>query len=404
MIQCGYKFRIYPTEEQKNFFLHHFGCCRFIYNYLLDLRKRSYEKDKIAIGTFESKKQISVLKKKEGYAWLRMVNSQSLQEASLDLGKAFVRFFKKLGGYPKFKKKGDRETFKVPQNFLLKKSNRGNWFLLIPKLSCGIKVKVHREVLGKIKQITISREPSGRYYIGLSCIAEQLSNVKKPSVQNSEVGIDLGLHSFIVTSNEEKKEAPKFLKKAERKLKSLHKRFSKKIRGSCNRKKSKIKLAKKHEKVANQRKDFLHKATRELINENQVIYIEDLHVKGMMKNRHLAKSIADAGFGEFARQLKYKCTWGKRVVIQIGRFEPSSKLCHKCLVKNNDLKLHHRYWTCKNCRTFHDRDINAAKNILRLGQGMPKVKPVERTTAVFSFKRTQVDSMKQEPSSNLSIS
>ena len=400
MVSFGYKFRIYPTEEQEVFFAKHFGCCRFIYNYLLALRMNAYEKFGKTITGFEAKKQIAILKRTEGYAWLKEVNSQSLQEAALDLEKSYQRLFKKLGKKPCFKKKFNKQTFKIPQHFCFKETKRGNFFLKIPKLKSLIKVKAHRKIEGRIKQITIVKESNGKCFASFNCEVERTKILKKKDCRENSIGIDLGLASFIATSNGEKKEAPKFLRKSERKLKSAQKKLSRKKKYSSNWNEDRIKVARIHQQVTNQRKDFLHKISFKLVDENQVIYLEDLHVKGMMKNRHLSKSIADASWSEFGRQLKYKAVWRNKKVVQIGRFEPSSKLCSTCGAKNNDLKLHQRKWMCVHCKSWHDRDINAAKNIIKLGQDMSKIKPVERSTSVFSLKKKQVGSMKQEPDSD----
>ena len=387
MLLVGYKFRIYPTDEQKDFFEKHFGCCRFTYNYLLNLREESYKKFKKSISGFEAKKQIAVLKKTEKFKWLKEVNSQSLQEASLDLEKAYIRFFKKLGKKPRFKRKFHRQKFKVPQFFRLKKSKRNNYFLTIPKIKSSIRVNVHREIIGEINQITIIKEPSGEYFVGFNCEMKKENIFKRKDNKKNSIGVDLGLTSFIATSEGNKKEAPKYLRKTEHKLKTTQRNLSRKCKGSLNRKKEREKVAKIHLRIANQRKDFLHKVSFELVDENQVIYLENLHVKGMLQNRGLSKSITDAGWSEFKRQLKYKAKWRDKEVVEIGRFEPSSKLCSMCEFKNEELKLHQREWVCSNCGTKHDRDVNAAKNIVKLGQDMSKVKPVEKTTSIFSLKR-----------------
>ena len=395
--RVGYKFRIYPTGEQKLFFEKHFGCCRFIYNRLLAIREGLYKNFKIKISGFEAKKEIAKLKKIEEYKWLKEVNSQSLQESALDLAKAYIRFFKKLGRKPKFKKKLNKQQFKIPQHFNTRKSKNQNCFLMIPKLKSEIKVNVHREIIGTIKQVTISKSASGKYYASFNCEAIEEKRDESKRSDKQEIGIDLGLTSFITTSKGIKKEAPKFLRKLENHLKSAQKNLSRKEKRSSNWYKAKKKVAILHEKISDQRKDFLHKISHELVNENQVIYLEDLNVKGMMKNRRLSKSIADASWGEFTRQLIYKASWKGKKVVQVGRFEPSSKLCNKCNIINKELKLHDRIWECRSCLSTHDRDINAAKNILKIGQGMPKYKPVEKSTAVFSFKKRQVGSVKQEP-------
>jgi len=394
--RVGYRFRIYPTKEQIVFFEKHFGCCRFIYNYLLALKDRMYKDDKTNISELELKKEIPKLKKEKEYEWLKEVNSQSLQESALDLIKGFKRFFKKKSKKPRFKKKMNKQKFKVPQFFEIKESKKGSCFLKIPKLKSWIRVNDHRAIKGKIKQVTISKDPSGKYYVSLNCeIVKKEKRLEKS--KNKSIGIDLGLTSFIVTSDGEKKGAPKFLRKSSKKLVVAQKSFSRKKEGSSNWQKQRKRVAVLHEKVFNQRKDFFHKTSFELVNENQVIYLEDLHVKGMMQNRRLGKSISDAGLSEFIRQLKYKVSWYNKKIVKIGRFEPSSKMCSKCYSINKDLKLSDRRWQCVSCLSMHDRDINAAKNILRIGQGMPESKSVEKITSVFSFKRKQVGSVKQEP-------
>ena len=401
MISFGYKFRIFPTEEQKEFFEKHFGCCRFVYNYLLALRKEAYEKLKITISGFEAKKEIARLKRTEGYTWLKDVNSQSLQESSLDLEKAYRRFFKKLGSAPRFKKKFHKQTFKVPQFFGIKKTKRDNVFLCIPKLKSAIKVNAHREINGEMKQVVIVKEASGEYFASFNCEVKEEKIFKKKDSHDGEVGIDLGLTSFIATSTGEKKEQPRFFRKKMQRLKLKQRSLSRKKKYSLNWHKNRKRVSHIHQKIVNSRKDFLHKISFKLVDENQVIYLEDLNVKGMMRNRRLSKSIMDASWSEFVRQLKYKVRWRGKKIVQVGRFEPTSKLCSFCGFKNNELQLHQREWSCSKCNRCHDRDINAAKNIVKLGQDMSKVKPVEKATAVFSFKKKQVDSVKQEPNSEV---
>ena len=402
MVQFGYKFRLKPTVFQKEFFERHFGCCRFIYNRLLNIADESYKNGGVSIDDFALKREIAKLKKSPEYEWLKEVNSQSLQESALNLIRARKRFFKKLGSRPKFKRKFYKQSFKIPQHFCLRASRKGKYYLQIPKLKREIRVYVHRDMAGAIKNITISKTPSGEYFASFNCeVPEELISRRVDNCDR-EVGFDLGLKDFVVTSDGEKIKAPKFFRKAERKLKSSQRASCKKKKGSANYYKNKKQVAVLHKKISNQRGDFLNKKSFQLVDENQVIYAEDLNVKGMMQNRCLAKSIGDAGFGEFVRQLKYKAAWRGKKFIQIGRFEPSSKLCSACGFKNNELKLHHRVWTCKCCKITHDRDINAAKNIKKLGQDMSKVKPVERPTSTFSIrsyceKRMQVDSGKQEP-------
>ena len=402
IISKAYKFRIYPTKKQEVFFAKHFGCTRFIYNYLLAERSRSWKEDKKSISGFESKKMISPLKKSKEHEWLKEVNSQSLQEAALDLEKSFKRFFKKIGGagYPKFKRKGLRESFCVPQHFSVDPVNN---FILIPKCKDPIKTKFHRSLknVTKLNSLTISMSPSGKYYVSINVYEEtsvKRKPIKKVTKRIKTTGIDLGIKDFLVESNGNKVDNPKHLQSSEKKLKREQKRLSKKVKGSKNRNKQRLKVARLHEKIKNQRSDFLHKETSRLIHENQVIYLEDLNVKGMMKNRRLSKSIASVSWGEFVRQLKYKAQWNGSIIVQIGRFEPSSKLCSTggCDYKNQNLKLSDRFWTCPECGVEHDRDINAAKNIEKIGRDTAELKPVEKSANVFSIKKIQADSVKQE--------
>jgi len=401
IVNKGYKFRIYPTKEQKVFFAKHFGCVRFIYNHLLSVRRDAYKNEGKKISGFECKKMISPLKKNEEYTWLKEVNSQSLQQAALDLHSAYEKFFQKVNGagYPKFKKKDHKESFKIPQHFQI---DPKYGTILIPKLKTPIKTILHRSLKKglKFKSITISKTPSEKYFASINVeeIVTHRKPVKKVTQRTRTVGIDLGLKDFLVESNGRKINSPQYLRGSEKNLKYAQRRLSDKKKGSKNRNKQRLVVAKLHEKISNQRKDFLHKESRRLVNENQVIYLETLNVCGMIKNRRLSKSIADSGWGEFARQLKYKSQWSGAIVVQIGQWEPTSKLCStsSCDYKKDDIKLSDRKWTCPKCSTLHDRDENASKNIEKIGREAPKLKPVERSTSVFSIKKIQAGSLKQE--------
>jgi len=351
----------------------------------------AYKNDKKVSG-FEAKRTIAKLKK-EKYKWLSEVNSQSLQEAAIDLDKAYRRFFKKLGAYPNFKKKGNKQKFKIPQHFYLSKKG----YLRVPKLKSRVKVNIHRKIEGPINNITISKTPTGKYFASFNCTIAKSKVIKNKDNRVDKIGIDLGIDSFIATDKGLKIKAPSFLRTLERRLGAAQKSLSRKKKYSANYNKQRIAIAIIHEKISNQRQDFTHKLSYKITDENQAIYLEDLNVSGMVRNHHLSKSISDAGWGEFTRQLKYKSLWRDKETIQIGRFEASSKICSVCDWKNKDLKLSQRKWLCQECRTFHDRDINAAKNILKLGQDMSKARPVEKSTSVFSFKKRQVGSVKQEP-------
>jgi putative transposase len=341
------------------------------------------------------------MKKQPEHAWLSEVNSQSLQEASLDLEKAYKRFFDKSlkAGYPKFKKKGIRDSFCVPQHFTVDvRDNR----IFIPKLKTGIKTVFHRSLkqVVKMNAITISMSASGRYFASIA-VEEEVTHqrpILKIEARTRTVGIDLGIKDFLVESTGSKTTAPKFLRNSEKRLKKAQRRLSRKQKGSSNRKKQRLIIARLHEKVTNQRKNFLHNESRRIVDENQVIFLETLNVQGMMKNRHLSKSIADSGWGEFVRQLKYKAHWNGSVIVQIGQWEPTSKLCSTpgCDYKNESLKLSEREWTCPQCGITHDRDINAAINIETIGLEAPELTPVKKTASVFSIKRIQAASLKQE--------
>jgi len=370
----AFKYRLYPSEEQQKFLDKHSGSCRFVYNHFLSLRKDAWQKNKQSISGFECKRRLKALKIE--FPWLKEINSQSLQEAVLNLEKAYRRFFKKQSGYPRFKKKKNIQSFTVPQYFKIENNE-----IYIPKLQSGIKIKMHRPIDGPPKLLTISKTPSGKYFVSVICetIVDKLPIVKQ------EIGVDLGLTDFVTLSTKEQIEHPKLLQASEKRLKRLQRELSRKRKGSKNRDKARTLVAKQHEKIANQRKDFLHKLSFRLINENQVICLEDLNIKGMVRNRHLAKAISDSGWSEFTRQIQYKADWYGRTVKQIPKFYPSSKECSICHFVYADIKLSQRVWTCPNCGTVHDRDDNASINIKYVGQVMPEVTPAERLTSVTSI-------------------
>ncbi len=381
-IHYAVKCRIYPTEEQKEIFKRQFGCCRFVYNNVLDWMNFYYRITKRSMSIENAKKLLPFLKRSVQFGFLKEANSQSLQSSVLNLGHSFSKFLSGNGGKPRFKKKGGRQCFEIPQNFLLKKSKRGNDFLLIPKTKLGIKIKIHRKIVGEVRHIHISVDPDEKYYASLNCRKEEYCvKVVDPDMSRKTIGYDLGFLHLLVDNNGHKKEAPKFFREGEKKLAREQRKHSNKRLGSKNKEKSRLKVARVHSKIKNKRKDFTHKQSNEIVDKNQVIYFETLNLKGMMQNRCLAKSVADAMHGELIRQCKYKAKWRLKQVVQIGRFEPSSKLCSNCKTKNKDLKLHHRMWKCKVCGVLHDRDVNAAKNIKRIGQGMSEFTPAERTTA-----------------------
>ena len=279
-------------------------------------------------------------------------------------------------------------------------SGRGNFLLNIPKLKSDIRVQAHRDIPGQINNLAISKTPSGKYFVSFSCQVDK-RDIPGAKVQSQgEIGIDLGLKDTIVTSAGEKIHNPRHLEKSLKKLKRESKRLSHKKKGSINRNKQRVKLARLHEKITNQRKDFLHKHSSRIVNENQVICLEDLCVKGMMRNKRLSRHIAGAGMSELTRQIKYKGRWRNRQVVQIGRFEPSSKMCSTpgCTYIKTDLELFDREWVCPECGTLHDRDINAALNILKIGQDIARINACGENDRCSDLKGSvQVGSMRQEP-------
>jgi len=350
----AYKFRIEPNSEQKEQINKTIGCCRWVYNYFLDKAKESKYK-----SWFEYKKQLPGLKKE--YEWLKEADSIALQQSLKDLDRAFQNFFNGKQKYPRFKsKKHSRLSYRTQynQNNIRIKDNK----IKLPKLG-WVKFRKSQEVCGEIKNVTVSKSRTGKYYISV-CVEENIEPL--PEVDKA-VGIDLGLEHFAVTSHGDKVENPRTLEKYQRKIRRLQKDLARKEKGSNNWKKKKRELAKVHEKVANIRKDFLHKLSTTIIRENQTVTVESLKVKNMLKNKNLSRSISDASWSMFVGFLEYKADWYGRDFVKIETWFPSSQLCNQCGYQNKDLTLKVRRWTCPECNTDHDRDINASKNILGAG-------------------------------------
>ncbi|WP_331775029.1 RNA-guided endonuclease TnpB family protein [Sulfurospirillum sp. 1612] len=362
----AYKYRIYPTKEQITLIEKHFGSTRFLYNYFLEYRQKAYAKGNQKVGYMVTQAELTKLKKLKEYEWLNECGSQSLQMALRDLDSAYSRFFKKQGAYPKFKsKKHTSQSFTAPQNIKLA-SNR----VYLPKFTKdGIKVKLHREMPNNavLKQATVSRQ-NNQYFV--SILIDDGNTIPKPTKAKNAVGLDMGLTDLIITSDGVKYSNNKYFVKSQQKLKKLQRRLSKKKKGSKNRQKAKLRVQKLHTKITNQRKDNLHKISNEITNQYDIICLETLNVKGMIKNHKLAKSIADVAWGEFMRQLEYKASWRGKTIIKIDQWFPSSQICSYCGASTGKKPLNVRKFDCPECHKKDiDRDINASINIRNYGLG-----------------------------------
>lgn len=363
----GYKYRIYPTEQQEIKILRHIGCYRWVYNWGLATKIKEWTTNQKSLSKFDLSNMLPTLKKQKDTEWLKEVNSQTLQQALENLDSAYVRFFKEKKGFPKFKSKHkSKQSFRVPQHISV---NEDITRLYIPKFKEGIKIVKDRKFKGEIKSVTITKTTTNKYYA--TFLVDTTDAVKKPKAikPSTTIGLDLGIKDFVILSTGEKVPNPKTIKRYEHTLARVQRVVNRRTKDSKNREKAKLRTAKIHEKIANTRKDFLHKLSHKLTHESQVnsIVIEDLNVSGMLKNHKLARSISDCSWSEFVRQLEYKSEWYGKNLIKIGRFEPSSKLCSNCGTINQELTLKDREWTCKTCGITHDRDVNAAVNIKNIG-------------------------------------
>jgi putative transposase len=351
MILKALKYRLYPTEEQCVLLDKHIGCCRLVYNLALETKEFAYAAKKVNLSGYDLIKQLPELKKE--YDWLKEINSQSLQQAIGHLDVAFTAFFKGNAAFPKFKtKRKSKQSFTIPQNVLIEDNK-----LVLPKFKEGIPVVVHQTFAGNFKQASITKTPTGKYFVSILVETPDLKVPKQPITVEKTLGLDLGIKDFAVTSNGEKIANPRTLKRVLGKLKFTQRKYSK-HKGKRTRKK----LVLLHEKVSNQRQDFLHKITKKLVVENQTIALEDLNVKGMLQNHCLAQAIQDVSWGKFKELLTYKAEWYGCNLLRIGRFEPSSKTSD-CGYIHKDLTLKDRIWVCPQCNNSYDRDIQAAKNI-----------------------------------------
>ena len=355
----GFKYRFYPTPAQKLELAQTFGCTRFVYNWALKLRTDSYYQEETTLSYSETSKALTKLKKEPEKTWLKQVSSVPLQQGLRHLDTAFKNFFAGRSKYPKFKKKVNRQSATYASNAFTWKEGK----LTLAKMNQPLKIKWSRYFDGEPLSVTISKDPANRYFVSF-LVEEEL----EPYPQGTEsIGIDLGVKDVMVTSKGFASGNPKYYAKYQARLKKLQKRLAKKQKGSHNRNKARLKVAKLHAKIADCRKDFLQKLTTQLVRENQAIYTETLGVKNMMANHKLAQAIADCGWGEALRQLLYKCQWHGRTIGAIDRWFPSSKRCNCCGHIKEQLPLEVREWTCPSCNSHHERDVNAAKNILAVG-------------------------------------
>ena len=359
----AYKYRIYPNSEQRMQIAKTFSCCRFVYNQTLAYRKEVYEKEKKSVSKTDCNNYCNRQLKKD-YEWLKEVDKFALTNAIYNMDAAYRKFFKEHAGYPKFKSKHDNHksyTTNITNGNITVdfESNR----VKLPKLK-DVTAKLHRNFSGQIKSATISQVPSGKYYVS---ILVETEHMELPHT-NQNTGIDLGIKELCITSDGKKYKNPKIIRKYEKKLIKLQRQLAHKEKRSQNYYKIKKKIALCHEKITNTRKDYLHKISHEIISENQVIVSENLQIKNMVKNHHLAKAISDVSWYELTRQLEYKAKWNGRKYIKIDTFYASSQICSVCGYQNTETKdLSVRKWECPVCGVKHDRDINAAKNILAEG-------------------------------------
>ena len=360
-VKRAYRFRFYPTPGQEVILARTFGCARFVYNHMLRQRTDAWFNEQKRIGYHETSAMLTALKKQPEFTWLNEVSSVPLQQSLMHLHKGFLGFFEKRAKHPSFKSRRDRQS----ATYVASAFKWDGKTLKLAKMTEALNVRFSRTLpkAAVVSTVTVSKDSAGRYFVSMLCD----DTVTARPAAAGRVGIDLGLTHFAVLSTGEKIAAPKAFRANETKLARAQRALARKPKGSANRLKARLKVARLHARIADARKDFLHKLSTRLINENQVIAIETLAVSNMQKNRHLSKSIADASWSEFVRQLEYKSQWYGRDLVGIDRWYPSSKRCSACGHTVRSMPLNMRKWTCPECGIVHDRDINAARNVLAAG-------------------------------------
>lgn len=363
----AYKYKLKPTMRQQHLLLQHFGCCRFIYNWGLDRKKNVWVNEKKSIGYLQLARELTLLKNDGEHGWLKDVSIESLQQSLRNLDNAYTQFFKAKKGFPKFKsKKYSKNVCKFINSVHF---DFNKWRVKIPKIGWAKLCSNKPFDLSKCKigTLTVSQDKCGDFWCTIIVEDGETPKPKTKVSEETSVGIDLGIKDFATLSDGTKYENNKFLEKRQKRLKKLQRRFSKAQKGSKRRERLRIKIAKQYRRISNRRSDFLHKLTTDLTSRFDTICLENLNVRGMMQNHHLANVISSVAWSEFVRQLTYKAEWSGKNVIFIGRFEPSSKTCSCCGYIKKDLTLKNRNWVCPQCGTTHDRDINAAINIRNFG-------------------------------------
>lgn len=368
MIDKAYKCRLYPNREQEVLINKTFGCCRRVYNLALELKKAAWEDERKNLSSYDLMKMLP--RWKRVLPWLKDASAQSLQQSIRDLDKAYQNFFRRVKrgekpGYPKWKsKRNPVQSFRCPAN---RKAVEviDDRHVKLPKLG-KVKCRITQPIEGRILNATVKRVPSGKYFVILCC-----TDVPEPEMPKGEIqvmGVDAGLRDLMIRSDGVKVPNPRFAKQIRRKLRREQRKLSRRKSGSSNWRKQKLKVARIYERIANQRRDHIHKATTEIVRRSQAVATEDLNVKGMAKDRHIAYSVGDAGMAEAIRQLEYKCQWYGRDFVKVDRWFPSSKTCGCCGEVFKDLGRGDERWTCPSCGAHHDRDLNAARNIARQGE------------------------------------